>query len=240
MFLTVGLRNAAELVDVFIGLYSLSHPNDHNVIFNREDWLSDPQISYHFMHGELGDIGSIKLIDNFSKGTICVTYRPPPPNYSDVVHQQLPSADARIQYERLKELAEKRETIHYEVLHELNDYFWRTGVLSELDAQQHAARVLQQRIKGEQHRPKDGYLPDATSPMTPQERRRKGGRPPNPDDDWAFKQIYELGRLKNEVYTEWLTRIGQRAVTLADPQDSFDKAMAARRKEEKEETEKTD
>ena len=52
-----------------------------------------------------------------------------------------------------------------------------------------------------------------------------GGRPRNPDDDWAYQQVRELGRKPAEVYPEWLNRIGKRAKELADPYDSFKKAI---------------
>ena len=59
---------------------------------------------------------------------------------------------------------------------------------------------------------------------------RKGGRPRNSDDDWAYEQVSQ-GRQQSEVYAEWLIRIGLRAKTLADPQDTFKKAMRARRED---------
>lgn len=54
---------------------------------------------------------------------------------------------------------------------------------------------------------------------------RKGGRPRNPENDWAYKQVRELGRPPEEVYQEWFTKIGDRAETLSDPRDSFNKAI---------------
>jgi hypothetical protein len=57
----------------------------------------------------------------------------------------------------------------------------------------------------------------------------KGGRPRNPDDDWAWQQVNMEGRAPEEVYPEWLKRIGVRAKRLADAHDSFNKAIRKRR-----------
>lgn len=72
--------------------------------------------------------------------------------------------------------------------------------------------------------------------VTDERPARKGGRPRNPDDDWAYEQLSQ-GRQQSEVFAEWLTRIGTRAKTLADPQDTFKKAIRARREEKTEERE---
>ena len=55
------------------------------------------------------------------------------------------------------------------------------------------------------------------------------GRPRNLDDDWAFEQVRELGKDKNKIYQEWLERIGERAQLLANPRDSFNKAISMKR-----------
>jgi hypothetical protein len=69
--------------------------------------------------------------------------------------------------------------------------------------------------------------------------RPRGGRPRDPNDDWAYEQVALGGRPRPEVYREWLVRIGERATQLTDPQDSFRRAITARRQERKkpEETE---
>lgn len=54
---------------------------------------------------------------------------------------------------------------------------------------------------------------------------RKGGRPSDPDNDWAREQVHTLGRPPSDVYPEWLERIGDRAKTLDDPYDSFKKVI---------------
>ncbi len=56
------------------------------------------------------------------------------------------------------------------------------------------------------------------------------GRPRNPDDEWAREQVHVLGRSKQEVFPEWKARIGERAKVLADPQESFDKAIGKKPK----------
>ncbi len=58
----------------------------------------------------------------------------------------------------------------------------------------------------------------------------KGGRPRNADDDWAWAEVREKMRNPEDVYPEWLARIGTRATTLADTRDSFNKAIKASRK----------
>jgi hypothetical protein len=61
----------------------------------------------------------------------------------------------------------------------------------------------------------------------------KGGRPRNVDDDWAYEQVRLLGRDKQEVYTEWLKKIGDRRTLLSDPKDSFNKAVSPKRSKRK-------
>lgn len=67
------------------------------------------------------------------------------------------------------------------------------------------------------------------------EQRDCGGRPRDEDNDWAFEQVYLLHRPRCDVYQEWLARrkehrnFGQ----LADPYDSFKKALNTRRKKGK-------
>jgi hypothetical protein len=65
-------------------------------------------------------------------------------------------------------------------------------------------------------------------------RKIKGGRPRNLDDDWAWIEVREKNRKPEDVYPEWLTRIGTRAVSLADSRDSFNKAISLKRKKGKE------
>lgn len=62
-----------------------------------------------------------------------------------------------------------------------------------------------------------------------------GGRPRDKDNDWAFHQVYELHRPPCEVYQEWLARRKEhgKLIQLADPYDSFKKALNARRKKGK-------
>jgi hypothetical protein len=57
----------------------------------------------------------------------------------------------------------------------------------------------------------------------------KPGRPRNEDDDWACRQFWELNRDREELYNEWRARIGLRAKRLADPRDSFNKAIREQR-----------
>lgn len=54
---------------------------------------------------------------------------------------------------------------------------------------------------------------------------RRGGRPRDPDNEWAYQQVREEGRQPNDVYPEWLKRIGDKAKILDDPRDSFNKAI---------------
>lgn len=58
--------------------------------------------------------------------------------------------------------------------------------------------------------------------------RLPSGRPRDANDDWAYEQVALRGRPRPEVYREWLVRIGERATQLADPQQSFNHAIAAR------------
>lgn len=76
----------------------------------------------------------------------------------------------------------------------------------------------------------------AVTPTAPQRPERKGGRPRNADDDWAWEQVNELGRDPREVYPEWLSRIGKRQNRLADPEDSFDKAVKPTRGKKREDS----
>ncbi len=64
--------------------------------------------------------------------------------------------------------------------------------------------------------------------------RPLGGRPRDPNDDWAYEQVALRGRPRPEVYREWLLRIGERANLLADPQHTFTQALALRSKKPQE------
>lgn len=53
-----------------------------------------------------------------------------------------------------------------------------------------------------------------------------GGRPRDPDYEWASQQVYELGRDQRQVFKEWADRIGKdRLEALVDPWDSFRKGI---------------
>jgi hypothetical protein len=58
---------------------------------------------------------------------------------------------------------------------------------------------------------------------------RPTGRPANADDEWAWREVRLHGRRPKDVYAEWLRRIGSRADMLADPGDSFRKAIKPNR-----------
>ena len=54
----------------------------------------------------------------------------------------------------------------------------------------------------------------------------KGGRPRYPEDDYAWEQVNVVGRKRKDVYPEWKERADpDRLKELADPQDSFNKAV---------------
>jgi len=57
---------------------------------------------------------------------------------------------------------------------------------------------------------------------------RPGGRPSDPDSDWAFEQL-ENGRNQSEVFDEWMRRKGPNAELLADPMHDFKQAIRYRR-----------
>lgn len=62
-------------------------------------------------------------------------------------------------------------------------------------------------------------------------RPSRGGRPPNPVNEWAWEQVHVLGRPMSEVYPEWYERrTKDEDVWLADPEDSFKKAIGSRRR----------
>jgi len=67
------------------------------------------------------------------------------------------------------------------------------------------------------------------------EQKDCGGRPRDEDNDWAFEQVYVLHRPHCDVYQEWLTRRKEhrKLIQLADPYDSFKKALNTRRKKGK-------
>ena len=58
---------------------------------------------------------------------------------------------------------------------------------------------------------------------------RKVGRSRFPENEWAYKQVNEMGRPPGEVYQEWLKRAEYRLETLASPRDSFYKAIKPRK-----------
>lgn len=78
--------------------------------------------------------------------------------------------------------------------------------------------------------PSSETQPEPPGKPTLKKRALKGGRPRNSDDEWAREQVQVLGRPKLEVFQEWKTRIGERAKVLADPQESFDKAVGKKPK----------
>ncbi|MGD0610638.1 MAG: hypothetical protein ABSB41_03915 [Anaerolineales bacterium] len=47
------------------------------------------------------------------------------------------------------------------------------------------------------------------------------GRPPSPDDEWAWAQVNEFGRSKADVFREWSEREGVGARNLVDPKGQF-------------------
>ena len=53
----------------------------------------------------------------------------------------------------------------------------------------------------------------------------KVGRPRLPENEWAYDQVHGLGRDQTEVFREWQGMKGANAGTLADPLDSFKKAI---------------
>ena len=64
------------------------------------------------------------------------------------------------------------------------------------------------------------------------------GRPRYEADDWAWRQVNEEHRNRNEVYSEWVDKITpQRRQDLADLRDSFNKAVRPDRGKKKEKTE---
>jgi hypothetical protein len=67
--------------------------------------------------------------------------------------------------------------------------------------------------------------------------QRKGGRPRNVDDDWAWQRVNVLSCDSRVVYLEWLERIKAKKRKLADPHDSFEKAIKPSRGKKREETE---
>jgi hypothetical protein len=72
----------------------------------------------------------------------------------------------------------------------------------------------------------------APSPTNGNVRQRRGGRPRDADYDWAYQQL-KSGCDQTQVCREWLKRIpATRRAELADPLDSFKKAMRYREKRE--------
>lgn len=81
--------------------------------------------------------------------------------------------------------------------------------------------------------------PNGATETTQTKKRGAGGRPRIADDDWAWAEVREKGRMPGDVYPKWRDRIGARADTLANPRDSFNKAISPKRKK-RDETEKTE
>lgn len=65
--------------------------------------------------------------------------------------------------------------------------------------------------------------------------RYGGGRPPYKANRWAYEQVNVLGRPPREVYPQWLELMGDIVETLADPRDSFRKAIRPKRRGKKQE-----
>ena len=56
--------------------------------------------------------------------------------------------------------------------------------------------------------------------------RRTGGRPRKQSNEWAYRQVHELGRARLEVFREWLAMDDN--CQLEDSKDSFKKAIRPR------------
>ena len=66
----------------------------------------------------------------------------------------------------------------------------------------------------------------------------KGGRPRFPEDDYAWEQVNVNHRGRKDVYPEWKERADpDRLKQLADPQDSFNKAVRPSRGRKKDDSE---
>ena len=80
-----------------------------------------------------------------------------------------------------------------------------------------------QRIVDEMRR--DGRIDLAGDESVKKARFRDSGRPQYPENAWAYQQVNELGRDPMDVYPEWCKRAANRVKELADPMESFKKAI---------------
>jgi hypothetical protein len=81
--------------------------------------------------------------------------------------------------------------------------------------------------------PLNGMLPSSAYSSFQVGQGGKPGRRSNADDDWAYVELVDKNRPRTEVYSEWRVRIGLRLQELDKPSDSFDHAIANRRKKGK-------
>lgn len=81
--------------------------------------------------------------------------------------------------------------------------------------------------------PSEATPPELELPETRMVPVYPAGRPPEPDDDWAFEQVVVLGHRLGEIYPLWLQRIpAERRQGLVNPYDAFLKAIRRRRRKE--------
>ncbi len=62
-----------------------------------------------------------------------------------------------------------------------------------------------------------------------EQRKWKSGRPRDPINEWAYKEVNVHNKKPEEVFKKWLEKIGAKADTLVDPKDSFYHAIKKRK-----------
>lgn len=81
-------------------------------------------------------------------------------------------------------------------------------------------------------RPTTKFSPHQEAQLLRSQPKNGGGRPRDEDNEWAFEQVHILHRPRCDVYKEWLARRQKHGknVQLADPYDSFKKAVSIKGK----------
>ena len=124
------------------------------------------------------------------------------------------------------EYRENRTEVKFYDLASSDNNLWRimvNRVIKELQAKGLLPNTPEAKEQGAD--PKNEYKQESST-MT----RLKGGRPPDPDNQWAYEQVNSHARNKREVYLEWKKRKAEHGtLPTGDPLEAFRKAVSPKK-----------
>jgi hypothetical protein len=207
------------------------HLND----LERDGWVktdrvecTPSRVEYRLSHPQFGDLGIVELTQLDDEHSAVIISDPLPPSPRQFTEEEGEALDAiPLGEEYIKQINVTLDKIKGEgaKLYDLRKVHQR-NVIQRLYVQLAGDPILRGVFA----------LPATDTEDTESDAgARTGGRPRNLDYDWAYQEITR-GRDQSDVYKDWLQRVAKNGwVELADPLDSFKKAMRYRRKKEKRE-----